>query len=67
MIQKISGKGETMKSTKQKISDAVVPVSAKSEAKVPFFARNLDEEALRSIQAGDGDARHEVQVKLAQG
>lgn len=55
-----------MKSTKQKISDAVVPVSAKSEAKVPFFARKLDQETLRSVRAGDGegDMAREASAKL---
>lgn len=37
---------------------------AKPEARVPFFAKKLDEEALRSVRAGDGDMAMEAANKL---
>ena len=44
-----------MKGRKQKHSKSIEPESAEPKARVPFFAKDLDPQSLRSIQAGDDE------------
>ena len=51
---------------KPMISNPADQPAAKSKARVPFFAKKLDEEALRSVRAGDGDLAVEAANKRGQ-
>ena len=55
-----------MKNKKQKISHPAEAEPAETRARVPFFAKKLDPEALRSVRGGeDGIAwAQEAQAKL---
>ena len=56
-----------MKERQRKSSKSIEPKSAEPKARVPFFAKDLDPQSLRSIRAGDDeiDARaSELRAKL---